>query len=492
MEADRSTPSLDSRTTSPAGGVLGVFVLSLLLNLAFALAYEFPVPEVHDEFSYLLGADTFASGRLTNPTHPMYEFFSSYHIFHTPSYQSKYPPAQAAFLALGQVLSGEPAIGVWLSFAGACAATAWMLLPVLPAGWAAMTGLLPLFHPLLFLNWGQTYWGGGVAWLASSLLLGGLLRWWKGRGASSAAVAGVGLFILGNARPFEGAMLCALLGGAIFIALARAVSADVRRERLKQAWPLLLSLIFLLAWTGFYNLRLTGDPWLFPHAHFARIQAETPAISWRADPVPRSRAIGWLLTHFLLWWPVLALPAGCRAFPRRGLAWALAISGTFVAGVVFITTASHPHYYAPLLPLWVALLGRGLWYLNRQGGRARRVASGLLLAQVMTWGGIVAMRVWQGPPNDWAHQRQRLLQGLEAQSDESFLVMVQTAPTWPGHHELVYNPADLDSAPVLFARDFGPEKNRELFEYFPDRTLWPLAVGFSDEPPKERPHHPTP
>lgn len=267
-----------------------VAVVSLALRLAVLPLLPVPAPTVDDEFSYLLQADTFVHGRLTNPTPAMWRHFETFHTNMLPTYQSKYPPAQGAMLAAGTLIFSKPIVGVWLSMAAMCAALCWMLQEWIGPQWALAGGLLVAIRLSAFSYWDNSYWGGAVAATGGALMLGALARMKHASHVQDALLMGLGIAILANSRPYEGLLLCIPVAATLLYWWLHK-KGTARNVILRDtAIPLALCLLLTGAGIGYYNWKLTGRLWLLPYQLHERTYVVSPLFIYQKPrPQPAYR-----------------------------------------------------------------------------------------------------------------------------------------------------------------------------------------------------------
>ena len=461
---------------------------------------------MHDEFSYLLAADTFAGGRLTNPQHPHWKHFESFQIFHEPTYQSKYPPAQAAFMALGQWATGQPMAGVHLSSALMCLAVCWMLFAWLPPFHALLGGLLMVLQVGLISYWSQTYWGGAVAATGGALLFGGLRRVIQQARIRDSLWIGCGLLLLAHSRPFEG-LLAALSAAVVLFGWARPRVAKRKIAELARILvPLGLALAVIVLTTCIYNHRLTGSSLTLPHIHYHSIYNPEPlGIMWQAGdttrrelapnwhPSWRSRAAGarvhaidllgsWVLLIGIGFTPALALLLA--ALRRRWMRFALMVSVLVALGTL-LSLFSPPHYIAPVTGLIIVLLMdcvRRVGCFRHSGRRVGRLLVALMFLVCSVDRGVDLARGRFFNQRDRMGARTELIERL-VQAGGRHLVFVRYGPEHNLHQEWVYNGAFIDRQDVVFARSLDPVSDQRLRLYFADRAAWLLEFDErTDEP----------
>jgi len=160
----------------PWGAAVAIGLLPLAIRAALLPVYPVPAPSIHDEYGFLLQAQTFASGRLTNPSPPLWPHFESIYILVKPTYTAQYQMAQGLVLAAGKVLTGTPWVGVFCSMGILCALLYWMLRAWVPERWAFLGGVLAGFQLGVFSYWMNSYFGGSIAAIGGTLVLGALPR----------------------------------------------------------------------------------------------------------------------------------------------------------------------------------------------------------------------------------------------------------------------------------------------------------------------------
>jgi hypothetical protein len=522
-----------------------LFLLSLLLHIGLAFWVKMPLPTIHDEFAYVLSADTFASGRLTNPTPLAWESFQTFHTLFQPTYAAKYPSGQGISLAVGQILFRLPIAGAWLTLSLGTVALYWALRGMLSRQWAFFGGLLTLLNPSV-VGWGQSYWGGEVAMLGGAIVLGSLLRLIRGlhrypanRLMCLSLFFGWGTVLLLNSRLFEGGLFLGTMGMVGLAMRWKDILSPTRAMQWRAcgigvAIPLILGIL----WFCLYNTAVTQKPFQIPYAVYTKQYDPLPVfLGQPSDPLPsydiarmrtfyqsylvrlEERNRNWKsyikekklpsllnisLNNRLLQFGFIAVGASFLLF--RGLVlvkWLFVASLLFVAGASLVIFDSGPHYSAPgyaLLLLiclmglrWLSTLALSRWGWKKLGRPLRLLPVILLPLALVDAAQSLRITVEEKAKQreDFPMARQRLIDTYTTQEGQ-YLMLVRYHPDYTFHHEWVANGANLPTQKVLWAHLLDDSRNRRLLEAYPTHT--PLLVDVTDDvtPPTVQPYPPSP
>jgi hypothetical protein len=495
---------------------------TLLLRLAILPLSPIPKAFVQDDFSFLLAADTFASGRLANPTPTMWVHFETMHVTMKPTYMSMYFPAQGLVMAAGKVMTGHPWYGILAMTALMCASICWMLQAWLPPDWALLGGVLAILRLGLFSYWIDTYSGAGsITALGGALVLGALPRFMKAARFRDGLLMAVGVILLVTARLYEGILLClpvvCFLAWWILNGENRPTATTLLR---RTAFPLML-IAAAGVWMGYYNYRVFGSPTTLPYTVDRAEYATAPYFVWqsqRPEPLYRHKVMREFYNRNELdafdkihkasgFVPETLLKAARGILFYTGITLLVPLimlrrvlldhRVRFLVLCVLVLAAGQlieifliPHYLAPFTAAFYAIGLQAMRHLRVWSPGGEPVGLTLVRLTVTLCVVLAGVRLFAEPlhlnlpvwPATWASEwygrstqsggeRTKVTDEL-AQQPGIALVIVRYSPDHQALDEWVYNDANIDNSKVIWAREMDEAENLELIQHYKDRTVW--------------------
>ncbi len=521
---DRIEGLFASLSARPRFALLAAFCFPIVLRVLCLPLYPPPQPAIHDEFSYLLIADTLLAGRLANPLHPMWEHFETIHVIFNPTYASKYPVGQGFILALPQ-LFGLPAYsGVWLSCGLMSAAIFWMLRHWLSPGWAFAAIMVVLPRVSVMSVWMHTYWGGAFAATGGALAVGAFARLLARPSAKYALLLGLGIAILANTRPYEGAATVLVLAVALLVWLLRSKALPAAAKVRQILLPLALTSAATISFIALHNWSVTGSVMKLPYMRNREIYGTPQTFYWQEPSPPGSFSNKQIRANYL--WQLDMHQKG-RSLAKLGEAtwnklaesWRFFLGPVWLVpflflpvcirrpgylvpacalGLVLVAVSCYPfffpHYLGPVTGIIVLFTACGLARLKEASFRGKPFGNAavrmLVLAGIVSFFYQISLDyAFSDAVRQPKKPRTQVVEALNKLGG-NHLVLVRYGVDHDFHKEIVYNAADIDASSIVWARDLGPISNQRLLSAYKDRRAWvfepddrpPLLTPYENDP----------
>jgi hypothetical protein len=478
--------TLSARSAWSLTALASVLVFGLVTLSRYGLLGDTAITD--DENVYTFMARTFASGRLylESMPEPVRPFFNNQFIINDGKWYGIYFPGHPALLALGErfhLMHWVPTVSATLTVPLTFAVGRRVF------GQRAALLALPLLalSPFFILS-SATLLGHSTAGLLLMTFLYSTVRvlerpermvWWL--------AAGIALACTGLTRPVSAAAFA--LPWLVLLALS------LRRSLGHRPWApaTLFCLIGVgsAAVLGAYHMALSGNPLASGYHTFGRItgMSFTQGALLAPAPYPSLFELGSTLARLNFWllgWPVsLAfLPFFRRT--REGVALLLAPVGVvllFAITTVPSINVVGPVHYAELIAPLVLLSASGIeelaqWVRTRLNASAGRVLALPIAATLCAL--VLYVPLYAGSLGAMARVARTPYDLVETARLDHAVVFVRSlgALEFPPGSWAYYprNPSPDLTDPVLYVRDLGEPRNRDLIRLMPDRKPFWLGV----------------